>query len=1458
MERKRWLFTVAALLIIVSLCAVACDSSVSDGTFQNYKVNFYSEGQLYYTLEVNSENFDFSQSMPSAPTKSGEEGSFVFSHWQYEDGTVLTKDNYPQSEANLYAVFTEVSDSFTVTFKDFYGNYLAVDGKYSQVVKEGEAAKAPTAPEVEGYSFTGWDKSFEDVRENLVVNAVYKKNSHTVTFRSFGEIVKTVEVEYGDPLSEIYPDVEAIEGLTFSGWESEDKEVYNTVPDKDLAFDAKWSVDVARGVNLIIESASITYGETADISVSFERYDAIVYTVSWLVNGFAVDNQGKAELQLNKPAGRYTVQAVIKAEYKRLKSSVPSESKILTVEKADLSVSVKEDSIVYGEEYVPQFSYSGFVGDDDENALKTPVSVSTTYVPGADVGEYFVNAYGAESDNYNIAYKSTILKVNKRPLTVKADDAVVVYGESFAPSDYSMQGVFKDDDLGEPVLSCVYPSKEKNAGEYTILFENGFSGEKVKNYQIEYVSGKLTVEKKTAYVSVDRVEDIVYLDPIPSFSYKADGLVNGDGTESLCEITFVSDYEKGAPAGKYTVYAVNHGESANYNVEILTTKDNPVTFTVNGYTVGFEGYVLKDNRYNQEMWSGDAAKFVTGLPDGFTVKGVIAATTNVSGEYVLTGNALTQDFEWITNLVIMNSDGEDCTGSFNVLYDFTLSVGAAEVDLNVQNYVYDYNGLPQGAGVEIVGEGYTAEYLSEEGRYTSDFPTFVKAGEYTVEFRVLNPDGETVVESSYRITINRISNEIDFSGVSEYTYSGTEQTVGGAVALYENASISYIDNTFKDVPENGKLTITAVAAQTENYKETSTTFEVTVNKADYRVEEIPEVSCKAFAEPGKTLKDVDAPEHFRWYDADSTQIYVGEQKVDAYYCADSRNYNEIRTTVTLTGEKTPLSIVAENSTIAYGTEYIPQYSFEKNAQSFDPSTVGLKLSVKADMTTFAVGSSYRVTLSLEENGWYTAEDKSVIVKVPTVLYNGIYYTIEDALKLNQESGSYIIVAYDTSFAASDIAAEMYPDASYYNLSSGENLLVPYSEAHSTSAFDYSAVAGGVTRNSAYATLFIPEGITFTSQGYVFVSAARSVATGQPTGNTIGNYGLLDIASGAEFVSEGTFECLGYTQGEGRVSVKGGSLYEPMIAIGYKGGNITNSINKTVFPINQYTLNNIMTDMFVYSGTNYFAKAAVGASGEEIVSDVKFMGATSSEFIQITDGYVVKSYNSENGVVDFSIYGTVNFNNMSIKLETIFGDQEMSTAGKQVPLPGYFDFTLKSGFTGTVSAGVKLLPGASFIVEEGATLNVNADIFVYSSVEDVTYDKTSDKFEGTFIYDGWQDGGNKMTYPYSAASNYFYNSVAFDFNGTTPAVFAIRGTLNVNNGAKIAGAFVIEDNGVINIDANAIVSNTIKEDFSNYADKILSITVRGRYFTSTASAYFVNANGKGKISAGSTYTADSSL
>ena len=83
--------------------------------------------------------------------------------------TVHTDGSITLGTITKYSVTT-----YTVTFKDYDGSTLK-----TQNVNAGNAATAPASPSRSGYTFTGWDKTFDNVTGDLTVTAQYSYNGNT-------------------------------------------------------------------------------------------------------------------------------------------------------------------------------------------------------------------------------------------------------------------------------------------------------------------------------------------------------------------------------------------------------------------------------------------------------------------------------------------------------------------------------------------------------------------------------------------------------------------------------------------------------------------------------------------------------------------------------------------------------------------------------------------------------------------------------------------------------------------------------------------------------------------------------------------------------------------------------------------------------------------------------------------------------------------------------------------------------------------------------------------------------------------------------------------------------------------------------------------------------------------------------------------------------------------------------
>ena len=142
-------------------------------------------------------------------------------------------------------------NTYTVTFKD--GETILK----TETVNYGESAIG-LIPEKAGYKFTGWDKSFNKITSDLDVNAQFTINAYTVTFKDGETVLKTETVNYGESAIGLIPEKE---GYKFIGWDKEFNNVTNDLVVNAKFEVITFNVTIYDGGS-IYNSLTVNYGDT--------------------------------------------------------------------------------------------------------------------------------------------------------------------------------------------------------------------------------------------------------------------------------------------------------------------------------------------------------------------------------------------------------------------------------------------------------------------------------------------------------------------------------------------------------------------------------------------------------------------------------------------------------------------------------------------------------------------------------------------------------------------------------------------------------------------------------------------------------------------------------------------------------------------------------------------------------------------------------------------------------------------------------------------------------------------------------------------------------------------------------------------------------------------------------------------------------------------------------------------
>ncbi len=164
-----------------------------------YWVTFYdADNNIINRTKV----FENSEALaPAAPIKEG----YRFIGWDQKFDQV-TKD------LEIKPLFEKITHHYQVTFLDIEGNVIK-----EELVEEGTAANPPKMENYPGYTFVGWDQPIDQIVTDTTVQALYEKVVFTVTFKADTEVIETQRVAFEE--SAITPPIPQKDGFVFMGWD---------------------------------------------------------------------------------------------------------------------------------------------------------------------------------------------------------------------------------------------------------------------------------------------------------------------------------------------------------------------------------------------------------------------------------------------------------------------------------------------------------------------------------------------------------------------------------------------------------------------------------------------------------------------------------------------------------------------------------------------------------------------------------------------------------------------------------------------------------------------------------------------------------------------------------------------------------------------------------------------------------------------------------------------------------------------------------------------------------------------------------------------------------------------------------------------------------------------------------------------------------------------------------------
>lgn len=582
-------------------------------------------------LETQTVEYEAAATAPDTARLSPPEGMH-FAKWD-KDFSKVTED------IEVSAVY-ELNE-YTVIFKNGETTLK------TEMVKHGFAATAPNVYDTATKKFVGWDKSFDNVTSDLIVNAKFETKKFTLTFINFdGTTVYTAEVEYGASISDHFETADSAATydtkiLDYDGWYKADGTRIDeldlpTMPAENFTLTLKLRLmDSAIGDFKVNTPADFTFTEsnTAEFSVMPNEgttlHAGVTYKYIWTINKdnvfYKTEETTESSLTLqNLAAGEYLANVKIVASMENCGSVEKdfSADETLIVSRADISgITVTGVTMTYGDK-TAKIGISGLLADDvvTYGTDGTTFPLQNVDLSALDCGEYdyFVRVY--RGDNYNPYTSGKItVTINKAEVsaTVTPDDNTLTYGDNLPSLTAAINGETYTIESGKYELhlgmTSITGDVANNVGTYNI--ENvdiSVLREKYpeKNYDIKLTTvGAITINqaKLTVTVSLDKTE-LTYGEDSPIISYTFSGLKSSDKEDDFT-ITKTKFAEK-LDAGTYTAAVTISGDKTkfyeiNVNTADFTVKQKAATITINE---------IKDIVYGDKV--PDLSAKVDGVLDG--------------------------------------------------------------------------------------------------------------------------------------------------------------------------------------------------------------------------------------------------------------------------------------------------------------------------------------------------------------------------------------------------------------------------------------------------------------------------------------------------------------------------------------------------------------------------------------------------------------------------------------------------------------------------------------------------------------------------------------------------------------------------------------------------------------------------------------------------------------------------
>lgn len=262
------------------------------------------------------------------------------------------------------------------------------------------------------------------------------------------------------------------------------------------------------GYSKIVLSASIDkigYGDNATGTVRFVNLTDGVETDIEGATSISIKDGVATYIWTGMPNKLYNIKAVYSGD-KNYNSEFSQEISVDTSKKNQDNFKIEPiGSKIYGDKpftlYTKGGNGSGSVIFESSDPSIISISGNTATIHKA--GNVKITAKKSGDANYNEAISSVPVVVNKKVLTIKADDKLnIIKGSPMPEFTYKVEGLVDGDRFTLNPTMTTNVENTNATGEYEIII-NGSNLTNSENYKIVYVNGKMTIVNKKYEATIE-------------------------------------------------------------------------------------------------------------------------------------------------------------------------------------------------------------------------------------------------------------------------------------------------------------------------------------------------------------------------------------------------------------------------------------------------------------------------------------------------------------------------------------------------------------------------------------------------------------------------------------------------------------------------------------------------------------------------------------------------------------------------------------------------------------------------------------------------------------------------------------------------------------------------------------------------------------------------------------------